>query len=87
LAVKGKNVVFEGVKMCKRLEKEIELYKELFGKAISICILIGAGTITLWHKEGFTLWTAVGIISFYISLLITGITLEKWREKINSLEE
>ncbi|WP_456420017.1 hypothetical protein [Thermovibrio sp.] len=71
--------------MSKRTEKEIELYKELFNKAISISILIGAGTIALWHREGFTLWTAVGIVSFYASLLITGITLHKWREKISYL--
>jgi len=43
--------------------------------------------ITVWHKGGFSGWVAIGIVGFYFSLLITGITLKKWREKINSLEE
>jgi hypothetical protein len=73
--------------MCKQLEKKIELYKELFGKAVSITVLIGAGTITLWHKEGFTLWTMVGIIAFYFSIVITGVILHKWVDRINSLGE
>jgi hypothetical protein len=73
--------------MSKRIEKEIELYKELFSKAFSISVLIGAGTVAIWHKEGFSLWTAIGIVALYFSLLVTGITLGKWKEKINSLEE
>lgn len=73
--------------MSEKTEKEIELYKELFGKALSISILIGAGTVTLWHKEGFTLWVAIGIVALYFSLVASGITLRKWIEKINSLEE
>jgi len=73
--------------MANRIEKEIEFYKELFGRAFSVSFLIGAGTITVWHKGGFSGWVAIGIVGFYFSLLITGITLKKWREKINSLEE
>ncbi|GAB6075303.1 hypothetical protein [Desulfurobacterium crinifex] len=73
--------------MCKRLEKEIEFYKELFNKAVSISILVAAGTITLWHKNGFSLWVGIGIVALYFSLIITGITLKKWRDKINVLED
>jgi hypothetical protein len=72
--------------LSEKTEKEIELYKELFSKVLSISVLIGAGTITLWHKEGFSLWVAIGIVALYFSLLITGITLQKWIEKINSIE-
>jgi hypothetical protein len=36
--------------MSKRIEKEIELYKELFNKAISVTILVGAGTVAIWHR-------------------------------------
>ena len=72
--------------MSKRIEKEIELYKELFSKAFSISVLIGAGTVAIWHKEGFSLWTAIGVVATYFSLLVVGVTLRKWWEKINSLE-
>ena len=72
--------------MSKRIEKEIELYKELFNKAISVTILVGAGTVAIWHKEGFSLCTALGVVATYFSLLVVGVTLRKWWEKINSLE-
>ena len=70
-----------------RIEKEIEFYKELFSKLTSIAVLIGAGTLALWHKEGFSLWVGLGLIGFYFSLLADGIIVKKWRERINSLED
>jgi len=58
-------MLFLGGVVSKRTEKEIELYKELFNKAISVSILIGAGTIALWHKEGVNAWTVAGAIAFF----------------------
>ena len=80
-------MLFLGGVVSKRTEKEIELYKELFNKAISVSILIGAGTIALWHKEGVNAWTVAGAIAFYFSAIATGFILKKWTEKIKSMEE
>jgi len=70
-----------------RIEKEIEFYKEISGKLISISVLIGAGTLAVWHKEGFSVWVAVGIIGFYFSIVAVGIALKRWRSKISQLED
>ncbi len=70
-----------------RIEKEIEFYKEISGKLISISILVGAGTLAVWHKEGFSIWVAAGIVGFYFSILAVGISLKKWKNRINSLED
>jgi len=71
----------------RRIEKEIEFYKELFSKLTSVVILIGAGTLALWHKEGFSLWVGLGLIGFYFSLIADGIIVKKWKDKISSLED
>ena len=70
-----------------RIKEEIRFYENLFNKAFSVTVLIGAGTLTLLHKEGFTFWSGIGIVAFYWSLVFTGITLKKWKEKISLLEE
>ena len=70
-----------------RIEKEIEFYKETSGKLISISILVGAGTLAVWHKEGFSIWVVAGIVGFYFSIIAVGITLKKRRSKINSMED
>ena len=71
----------------KKAEKEIEFYKEISGKLISISILVGGGTLAIWHKEGFSIWVVAGIIGFYFSIIAVGISLKKWKNRINSLED
>ena len=73
--------------MKERVKEEIRLYENLFNKAFSVTLLIGAGTLTLLHKEGFSFWAGMGIIAFYFSLIFSALTLRKWKEKISQLEE
>ena len=70
-----------------KTKEEIRFYENLFNKAFSVTVLIGAGTLTLLHKERFNFWSGMGIIAFYWSLVFTGVTLRKWKEKIALLEE
>jgi len=73
--------------MKDKIKEEIRLYENLFNKAFSVTFLIGAGTLTVLHKEGFGFWAGIGIVAFYLSLVFLGLTLKKWKEKISMLED
>ena len=73
--------------MKKQIEKEIELAENLFNKSFSVTLLIGVGTVATIHKEGFNIWAVLGLITFYFSVVLTGIMLKKWKDKIKLLKE
>jgi len=70
-----------------RIEKEIEFYKDLFGKAFTLFLLVVTGTTTTLFRYGINGWTVAGmLLSFYllIALAVLGYI---YKRKINELEE
>jgi len=73
--------------VCKRIEKEIDFYKDLFGKTFTIFLLTSGGTLTAYHKEGLTSFVIEGTIAsafFLLSVLLTGYL---YKREIKKLED
>jgi hypothetical protein len=73
--------------MCKRIEKEIEFYKDLFSKTFTAFLLTSGGTLTAYHKEGLTSFVIEGTIAsafLLISVLLTGYL---YKREIRKLED
>ena len=71
----------------RKIEKEIEFYKDLFGKAFTIFLLTGGGTLTAYHREGLTSFVVEGTIAsafFLLSVLLTGYL---YKREIKKLED
>ena len=70
-----------------KVEKEIEFYKDLFSKVLTLFLLTVTGTVTTAFHYGICGWTIAGaFLSFHLafSLCITGYIYKK---KISELEE
>jgi len=71
----------------KRLEKEIEFYKELTGRLTTALFLSIGGTVAVMRKEGLEIWGLVGaIVSFSLALALVYYT-KKWKTKIEELDK
>jgi hypothetical protein len=57
----------------KSLEKEIDLYKELFKIVAQLTILVFSATVTVLYTKGLNDWVLVGFITGVFLLLIAGI--------------
>jgi len=73
--------------MNRKTEKEIDFYKDIFGKVFTLFLLVITGTITTLFHYGVNNWSIAGMVmSFYllVALYIAGYIYKK---KINELEE
>ena len=71
--------------MSKRIEKEIEFYKDLFGKAFTLFLLVSGGTLTTYHHEGITSLVMGGTVAsvfLFVSLTFTGYLYKREIEKL-----
>ena len=70
-----------------RPEKEVEFYKDLFGKAYTLFLVVSGGTVTHFSQKGTDSLTIAGMIislCLFVSVLVTGYL---YKRKINQLEE
>ena len=70
-----------------RVEKEIEFYKDLFGKAFTLFVIVSGGTVAHFSQKGVDILTSAGTlisVFLFVSTLVTGYL---YKEKINQLEE
>jgi hypothetical protein len=70
-----------------RTEKEIEFYKDLFGKAFTLFLLVITGTTTTLFRYGINGWSIAGMILSLHLLVALAILGYIYKRKINELEE
>ena len=69
-----------------RLEKEIDFYKDLFGKSFTLFVIVSGGTVAHFSQKGVDILTSAGtLISVFLfaSTLATGY---HYKMKIDQLE-
>jgi hypothetical protein len=70
-----------------RIEKEIEFYRDLFGKVYTMFLVVSGGTVAHFSQKGMDFLTVIGTIvsvCLFVSLLTVGYI---YKEKINLLKE
>ncbi len=73
--------------MSLRTEKEVEFYKDLFGKVFTTFLLVSGGTLTTFHREGkspMVMGGTVASLFLLVALIFTGYL---YKREINRLEE
>ncbi len=70
-----------------RVEKEIEFYKDLFGKAFTLFLLVVTGTTTTLFRYGINGWTVAGMLLSFHLLIALAVLGYIYKRKINELEE
>ncbi len=72
--------------MC-RIEKEIEFYKDLFGKVFTLFLVVSGGTVAHFSQKGADLLTVVGTVVSLILLCSVLVAGYLYKEKVNQLED
>jgi len=49
--------------MIRKVEKEIEFYKDIFGKIFTTFLLVATGTVTRLSQKGFDNFVITGLIA------------------------
>jgi len=69
----------------KRLEKEIEFYKEVTGRLTTALFLSIGGTVAIVRKEGWEIWALLGAFTSFALTLALIFYMRKWKTKIEEL--
>jgi len=72
--------------MIRKVEKEIEFYKDIFGKIFTTFLLVATGTVTRLSQKGFDNFVITGLIAsivLFVSVLVTGYL---YKRKVHELE-
>lgn len=70
-----------------KIEKEVEFFKDIFGKTFTVFLLVATGTVTHYSQKGIDGLTAagwIGSVILFTSVLFTGYL---YKREINELED
>ena len=71
----------------KKTEKEIEFYKDLFGKAYTLFLLVVTGTVTTLFHYGLNGWGVAGMLLSLALAVAVSVVGYISKRKIKELEE